>query len=638
VTVSWNSASGATSYSLYRNVSSGSYSQLASGITSTTYTDSAVTGGRQYCYEVTAVNAAGESGPSNSNCAVPTPGNVSITSVSPNAGSAGQTLPSIIILGQNLQGPTCTINNSNISVSCVVDPNAPTGTQIDASVTIGSAVTGSYTLTVTTSGGSANATFTVAPNITISDCANRVDGGSIGQGKDQYYFQNCLEDTAAGNSSLGIAAGTILEIPSGTYNLVQCLSGNPLYCGNQSDHSNTWSVYVPSGAYMRIDSGATISASGTYQCQTVMFRLAGSNITIAGAGEAVSTLTMANASSNSVGCESSHVLDIDGADNNSGDLATNIAISGLTASHAIGDNLYITRANGITVSGAIFDQGYRSSSSITSFVNNIYISAVTFSGANQNGVNCSNGPTPCPQRGLDIEPNSYSGDYVQNINIVGSSFNNNVGDGIFFSLEELTQTTNPVSINIYGASTNSNGRYGYGAKNNEDGGNTGGTISVNSSTSTSDGQECAAARSGWVSAGESLIFNNLTCINPNAKDPGGDDFNRNPAPAVADINGGNAHTQLMGNIHFYTVNICVNVQSQCPLANGASSNTGHAFAFLDQDCSSACGFQTNTTAGQGTDFSPGTLSGSVLPGGWFQATPQTSATLCSSDVNNSVCQ
>jgi hypothetical protein len=139
-----------------------------------------------------------------------------------------------------------------------------------------------------------------------------------------------------------------------------------------------------------------------------------------------------------------------------------------------------------------------------------------------------------------------------------------------------------------------------------------------------------------------LIFNNLTCNNPNAKDPAGDVFHQNPAPAVADINGGGDHTQVMGNIHFNTINICVNVQSQCPLANGASSNTGHAFAFLDQeqDCTSECGFQMNTTPGQGTDFSPGTLSGSVLPGGWFQGTgtSQQSPTLCSSDVDNSVCQ
>jgi len=66
ISLSWNAVSGATSYKVYRSTSlTGTYSQIASGLTSTTYTDSGLTPGITYYYKVTAVNSAGESGFSN---------------------------------------------------------------------------------------------------------------------------------------------------------------------------------------------------------------------------------------------------------------------------------------------------------------------------------------------------------------------------------------------------------------------------------------------------------------------------------------------------------------------------------------------------------------------------------------------
>jgi fibronectin type 3 domain-containing protein len=69
ITLSWNSASGAVSYNVYRGTASGDLSTktlLASNVTGTNYTDTSATAGTTYYYQVTAVNNAGkESGASN---------------------------------------------------------------------------------------------------------------------------------------------------------------------------------------------------------------------------------------------------------------------------------------------------------------------------------------------------------------------------------------------------------------------------------------------------------------------------------------------------------------------------------------------------------------------------------------------
>jgi hypothetical protein len=63
--LSWALVSGATSYNVYRAVSgTASFSKVATGLTSTLFTDK-ITQGESFVYQVTAVNAAGESAPSN---------------------------------------------------------------------------------------------------------------------------------------------------------------------------------------------------------------------------------------------------------------------------------------------------------------------------------------------------------------------------------------------------------------------------------------------------------------------------------------------------------------------------------------------------------------------------------------------
>ena len=71
VTLTWNAATGATSYHVKRSTISGTETQIAAP-TSNSFTDASVTNGTKYFYEVSAVNSTGESANSNEINATPT--------------------------------------------------------------------------------------------------------------------------------------------------------------------------------------------------------------------------------------------------------------------------------------------------------------------------------------------------------------------------------------------------------------------------------------------------------------------------------------------------------------------------------------------------------------------------------------
>ena len=73
VLLSWTASSGATSYNVYRGTTSGAENAtpIATGITSTSYTNSGLTNGKPYYFKIAAVNAAGVSAMSSEVSATP---------------------------------------------------------------------------------------------------------------------------------------------------------------------------------------------------------------------------------------------------------------------------------------------------------------------------------------------------------------------------------------------------------------------------------------------------------------------------------------------------------------------------------------------------------------------------------------
>lgn len=83
VTLNWTASPGTTSYSVFRSTTTGgegSTQPVASDILGTVYTDSSVTGGNTYYYEVKADNSAGASGFSTETSATPSAPSLTITS------------------------------------------------------------------------------------------------------------------------------------------------------------------------------------------------------------------------------------------------------------------------------------------------------------------------------------------------------------------------------------------------------------------------------------------------------------------------------------------------------------------------------------------------------------------------------
>ncbi len=71
VALSWSTVSNAVSYNVYQGTSSGGETLLKGGLTGTTFTSTGLTNAKTYYFEVTAVDAAGESGYSNEVSATP---------------------------------------------------------------------------------------------------------------------------------------------------------------------------------------------------------------------------------------------------------------------------------------------------------------------------------------------------------------------------------------------------------------------------------------------------------------------------------------------------------------------------------------------------------------------------------------
>lgn len=103
VTLTWNAVTGATSYTAYRGIASGALgtkTAIKTGITTIGYTDTAAVNGTTYYYQLTAVNANGESSGSSEVSAAPSSASGAVpsafTMTSPVQGNASaSTLPTL---------------------------------------------------------------------------------------------------------------------------------------------------------------------------------------------------------------------------------------------------------------------------------------------------------------------------------------------------------------------------------------------------------------------------------------------------------------------------------------------------------------------------------------------------------------
>lgn len=174
VSLTWSTASGATSYKVYRGTSSlgENLTPIKTGLTSASYTDTSVTNGTTYYYEVTAVSGNGESGRSNEASAKPSAPTIAFKqenySVPNSATSVTVTFGSSQIAG-DLNVVAVGWNDTTTSVSSVTDSAGNTyhlavgpaqGSAVSQSIYYASNIkSGSNTVTVTFSGS------TTAPDI-----------------------------------------------------------------------------------------------------------------------------------------------------------------------------------------------------------------------------------------------------------------------------------------------------------------------------------------------------------------------------------------------------------------------------------------------------------------------------------------
>lgn len=373
------------------------------------------------------------------------------------------------------------------------------------------------------------------------DAVNLLKFGTAGFGGDDTNVIQTALNSTAGN-------GQILEIPAGNYNI------NPLS--------------FPNNANVFVDAGVTVTANSGYADGVRMLNIFSSNVTITGAGAAVSVFHMRKSEYTSG--EQRHCMYIVGA--------SNVTISGISCNDSGGDGLYLAGSTNVTVQDCIFNNNRRQGSSITGGVNHVYYLRDHFT--NTNGT--------APQTGIDIEPNG-AGDFLLDVNIQDSYTDGNAGDGLMVATWQMNSTSKPISVTVLRHHSTGNQRYGYVGVNS-DPTNAPGAILIQDSFSDESGSYGAVGRF-YSANGASLTFQNLTVTNPHVNGP---DPTYHDSAAVEVIRGGGG-TIALGNVHFLNITIAV--------TNGKND---HYFNFQD-----GSGVGIVTTGSNRVQFIPASLSGAM---------------------------
>jgi fibronectin type 3 domain-containing protein len=211
VSLTWTASTGAASYNVYRSTTSGGpYTRIASGVTSTSYTDSGLANGTTYFYVVIAVNSSGTSGNSNQASATPSGGGGTVNPISINFSGSGTPMGSsesagVVVLsnwnnaaglsgsGQALVDSTGAASGATLTWN---DPKSASSTSI--SDTAGNDRMMKYYL---------DASDTTTTTVTVSNLASNPNGYNV-----YVYFDGNNSETREGAytiSGTGITTTTI---------------------------------------------------------------------------------------------------------------------------------------------------------------------------------------------------------------------------------------------------------------------------------------------------------------------------------------------------------------------------------------------------------------------------------------------
>jgi hypothetical protein len=189
VTLRWNASSGASSYKLYRGTTSGGEVLYQSGLTGTVFTDTGVTNGTTYYYQMSAVNSFGESGLSSEVAATPDrPPVVSATQINDASAQRSQVTSLSVTFGGQVSFAT----TPGAAFTLIRDSDSA-AVSFTASATIVGGVTvvtlNNFTGTATQFGSLADGRYTLTALASqISANGQPLDGNGDGTPGDNYTF------------------------------------------------------------------------------------------------------------------------------------------------------------------------------------------------------------------------------------------------------------------------------------------------------------------------------------------------------------------------------------------------------------------------------------------------------------------